>query len=48
MSEKQVSTKPFVPADKAMPEFTPTAIILGIILAVVSVQPTHTWGFGSA
>ena len=35
MSEKQVSTKPFVPADKAMPEFTPTAIILGIILAVV-------------
>ncbi len=27
--------KPFVPADKVMPEFTVTSIILGIILAVV-------------
>ena len=27
--------KPFIPADKVMPEFTPTALILGIILAVV-------------
>ena len=27
--------KPFVPADKSMPEFTPTSIILGVILAIV-------------
>ena len=27
--------KPFVPADKVMPEFTVTSIILGIILAIV-------------
>lgn len=27
--------KPFIPADKVMPEFTATSIILGIILAVV-------------
>lgn len=27
--------KPFVPADKVVPEFTPTAIILGIALAVL-------------
>ena len=27
--------KPFVPADKIMPEFTATSIILGIILAII-------------
>lgn len=27
--------KPFIPADKVMPEFTPFAIVLGVLLAVV-------------
>ncbi len=27
--------KPFIPADKILPEFTVTSVILGIILAVV-------------
>ena len=27
--------KPFIPADKVVPEFTATSIILGIILAVI-------------
>ena len=27
--------KPFVPANKTMPEFTATSVILGVILAVV-------------
>lgn len=27
--------KPYIPADKVMPELTPTSVILGIILAVV-------------
>ena len=27
--------KPFVPADKTLPEFTVTSVILGIILAIV-------------
>ncbi len=35
MSEKKKEFKPFIPADKVMPEFTPTAVVLGIILAVV-------------
>ena len=26
--------KPYIPADKVMPELTPTSVILGIILAV--------------
>lgn len=34
MSENK-DFKPFVPANKTMPEFTPTSIILGVILAVV-------------
>lgn len=34
MSNKK-DFKPFVPADKVMPEFTATSIILGLILAVV-------------
>lgn len=34
MNEKE-QFKPFIPADKVVPEFTPTAIILGIILAVL-------------
>ncbi len=35
MSKEKNDFKPFIPADKVMPEFTPTALILGIILAVV-------------
>ena len=35
MNNKQSEFKPFVPADKVMPEFTVTSIILGIILAIV-------------
>lgn len=27
--------KPYVPADKVMPEFTVTSVIMGVILAVV-------------
>ena len=27
--------KPYIPADKVMPEFTPMSVILGVILAVV-------------
>ena len=27
--------KPYVPADKVLPELTPTSIILGILLAVI-------------
>ncbi len=27
--------KPFIPADKVIPEFTPISVIIGIILAVV-------------
>lgn len=34
MSEKQ-TFKPYIPADKSVPEFTPTAIILGVLLAVL-------------
>ena len=35
MSKEKNDFKPFIPTDKVMPEFTPTALILGIILAVV-------------
>ena len=35
MSENKQEFKPFIPADKVVPEATPTAFILGIILAVV-------------
>jgi putative OPT family oligopeptide transporter len=34
MNEKK-EFKPFIPADKVLPEFTPVSILLGIILAVV-------------
>ncbi|SFE21892.1 putative oligopeptide transporter, OPT family [Peptostreptococcaceae bacterium pGA-8] len=34
-NSKQAEFKPYIPADKVMPEFTATAIILGAILAVV-------------
>ncbi|MGN0394508.1 MAG: OPT family oligopeptide transporter, partial [Coprococcus sp.] len=35
MQDKKQEFKPFIPADKVMPEFTPTAVITGIILAVI-------------
>ena len=35
MKESKQNFKPYIPADKVVPEFTATSIILGIILAVV-------------
>ncbi len=35
MNDNKTDFKPFIPADKVMSEFTPTSVILGIILAVV-------------
>ena len=35
MKDSKQSFKPFVPADKVLPEFTVTSVILGIILAIV-------------
>jgi putative OPT family oligopeptide transporter len=35
MPEDWKTTKPFIPAERVMPEFTPFAIILGVILALV-------------
>ena len=35
--------KPFIPADKVMPEFTVASVIIGLILAVIfGVQPMLT------
>lgn len=33
--EKQNEFKPYIPAEKVMPEFTPTAIIIGALLAII-------------
>ncbi len=35
MSDSKQTFKPYIPADKVVPEFTATSIVLGIILAVV-------------
>lgn len=35
MNQKKQDFKPYIPAEKVLPEFTATAIILGIVLAVV-------------
>ena len=35
MNDRNEKFKPYIPADKVMPEFTPMSIILGVILAVV-------------
>ncbi len=35
MENKGQQFKPYIPADKVMPEFTPTAIIVGILMAIV-------------
>ncbi len=33
--EKNNSFKPFIPADRIVPEFTATSVVLGILLAVL-------------
>lgn len=35
MSSNKESFKPYIPADRVVPEFTVTSIILGILLAIV-------------
>lgn len=40
--EKKNEFKPYIPADKIVPEFTVTSIVIGIILAVVFGAETHT------
>lgn len=35
MDKKNESFKPYISADKVLPEFTVTSILMGIILAVV-------------
>ena len=39
MKENKNDFKPYIPADQVVPEFTITALILGILL---SVMQTHT------
>ena len=33
--EEKSSFKPFIPAEKIVPEFTATSIVIGVILAVL-------------
>lgn len=40
--------QPFIPADKIVPEFTVTSIVLGVLLASFSALQTHIWACGSA
>jgi len=40
--KKEDSFKPFISAEKVVPEFTLTSIILGILLAVLLVEPMLT------
>ena len=35
MKENKNDFKPYIPADQGVPEFTVTALILGILLAVI-------------
>ena len=35
MKENKNDFKPYIPADQVVPEFTVTALILGILLAVI-------------
>lgn len=46
VEEKQF--RPYIPADKVMPEFTAVSIILGAILAIVFGGPTPIWVSGWA
>ena len=34
--------KPYIPADKIVPEFTVTSVLIGILLPSSSVRQTHT------
>ena len=34
--------KPYIPADRVVPEFTVTSILIGVLLAIIFVLPTHT------
>lgn len=46
MSNKNNDFKPYIAADRIVPEFTVTSIIIGIILAVVfSVRQTLIWDY---
>ena len=38
---KKDEFKPYIPADRVMPELTVTSIIMGVLLAVISEQPMH-------
>lgn len=35
MSKKNSDFKPYIPADRVVPEFTVTSVLIGIILAIV-------------
>ena len=35
MSNKNSDFKPYIPADRVVPEFTVTSVLIGIILAIV-------------
>lgn len=37
--------KPFIPADKVVPEVTAVSVILGILLAVLLALPMLIWAF---
>lgn len=45
MKENKNDFKPYIPADQVVPEFTVTALILGILLAVILVLLTHILDF---
>ena len=42
MDNNKKEFKPYIPADKVVPEFTVTALLIGILLAIVL---THTSDF---
>ena len=41
MKENKNDFKPYIPADQVVPEFTVTALILGILLAVIFGAARH-------
>lgn len=45
MEKEKEEFKPFVPAEKEMKEFSITAVIVGVLLAVVLVRQMHTLDF---
>ena len=44
--ENKTDFKPYIPADKVMPEFSVTAAVLGCILAISLGQQTRIWDCG--